>query len=79
MKSKVQKWGNSLALRIPRAFAEEAQVEEGADVDLQLKGGHLIIIPLRSKKTLKELLAAVKPEHLRDETDTGKSVGSEVW
>lgn len=79
MRSKVQKWGNSLALRIPKSFAEEAQVEEGADVDLQLKEGRLVIVPLRPRMTLKELLAAVKPEHLQSETDTGKPLGSEVW
>jgi len=79
MKSKIQKWGNSLALRIPKSFAEEARVKEGADVDLCLKDGQLVVIPIRPRKTLRELLAGVTSENLHGETDTGKPQGNEVW
>jgi antitoxin MazE len=79
MKSKVQKWGNSLALRIPKSFAEEAHISDGSNVDLQLRNGTLVVVPIRSKATLKSLLAQVTDENLHGETETGRPQGSEFW
>ena len=50
MQTRIQKWGNSLGLRIPKAFAEEAGVEAGSEVDLSLEDGELIIRPKRVPK-----------------------------
>ena len=50
MQTKIQKWGNSLGLRIPRSFAAEAQVKEGATVDLSVENGRLLVRPLRIRK-----------------------------
>jgi antitoxin MazE len=79
MKSKVQKWGNSLALRIPKSFAEEAHVMDGSNVDLQLRNGALVVVPIRSRPTLKSLLAKVTDENIHAETETGDAQGSEIW
>ena len=79
MQSKVQKWGNSLALRIPKSFAEEAQVTDGSEVDLQLRDGRLIIVPIRQTPSLKSILAKITPKNVHHETDTGNPEGSEVW
>ena len=79
MKSKVQKWGNSLALRIPKTFAEEAHFVDGSDVDLHLRDGRLVVVPILPRPTLKELLKEVRPENLHDETVTGEPQGGEVW
>ncbi len=79
MKSKIQKWGNSLALRIPKAFAEEAHVVDGSDVDLQLRNGSLVVAPIRPKPTLKSLLALVTSENTHHEVDTGDAEGIETW
>ena len=56
MQTKIQKWGNSLGLRIPRSFAHEAQVEAGAAVDLSVENGWLLIRPLRVRKYSLNLL-----------------------
>ena len=80
MRVHVQKWGNSLALRIPKPFAEDAKVEEGTPVDLSVSAGKLIAAPLRKKKTtLKQLLARVHKRNLPTEVDFGPPVGRESW
>lgn len=80
MRVRVQKWGNSLALRIPRSFAVETALDPGSEVDLKLEGGRLVITPLHEPAyRLDDLLARVTPENLHTETDTGPSVGDEVW
>lgn len=77
--STIQKWGNSLAIRIPQALAGQLAVEEGAVVDLQVRGGELVIRPIRSKKlSLCELLRDCRPSQLHGETDFGADVGLEV-
>ena len=79
MKSKVQKWGNSLALRIPKSFAEEADVIDGSEIDLQLRDGNLVVVPIRRQPTLKSLLAQVTAENIHSETDMGDYEGNETW
>jgi antitoxin MazE len=80
MQTKVQKWGNSLGLRIPRSLAAEAQVEEGATVDLAVENGSLRVRRLRPRKyALSELLKKVTPRNLHGEVPTGKRVGREAW
>ena len=80
MRVQVQKWGNSLALRIPKPFAAEVQVEEGTFVDLSVVKGKLVATPATSKKiTLSQLLAKVSRANLHGEVGTGPSVGREAW
>jgi antitoxin MazE len=80
MQTKIRKWGNSLGLRIPRAFALEARVEEGATVDLSVENGRLLVRPLRVRKfALGALLRKVTRRNLHGEISTGGAVGREVW
>jgi len=80
MKIQVQKWGNSLALRIPKSFALEAKVKDGSAVDISLKKGKIVLTPLNEKKyTLEGLLSKVNDQNIHKETCTGKPVGREVW
>lgn len=80
MVTKIQKWGNSLGLRIPKTFAKEAGVEEGSAVDISLEGDRLVIRPLRtSKYQLSNLLSQVREDNLHKEISTGDSVGREAW
>ena len=80
MKTKVQKWGNSLALRIPKSFAAETLLEPDTEVDLSLVQGKLVITPIvESDYSLEELLEGVTEENIHAEVDTGASVGNEVW
>jgi len=80
MKTRVQKWGNSLALRIPKSFAAEAGLHADAAVELSLVEGALVVQPIPQQPlTLDQLLRDVTDENLPDEWDTGPAVGKEVW
>ena len=76
----VQKWGNSLALRIPKPFAQDVGVREGTAVQLSVSEGRLVAAPIRARKArLKDLLARVSKTNLHDEVETGRPVGREGW
>ena len=80
MRTKVQKWGNSLALRIPRAIAADANVEAGSTVDIQLRDGKLTVEPITEPSyELDELLAGVNSSNLHGEISTGGHIGREAW
>lgn len=80
MQTKVQMWGNSLALRIPKFFAVEIGLENEAAVDLSLVEGVLMVKPVRpSRFTLDGLLADITEQNLHGEIDSGEPVGKEVW
>ncbi len=80
MKVRVQRWGNSLALRIPKPFAEDVNVRQGTLVDLSLSDGRLIAVPVRRKKpSLKSLLARVTDANRHAAVDFGQPVGRESW
>ena len=80
MKTRVQKWGNSLALRIPKAIALEAGLTADAAVDVRLHEGKVIVEALVADAyTLSKLLDAVTAENIHAEIDTGPTVGNEAW
>ena len=80
MITRIQKWGNSLGLRIPRALAEDAEVGEGSSVDISVRRGSLIIRPVkRQEYRLEDLLAEVKPSNLHEEVEVSGPVGGEAW
>ena len=80
MITKIRKWGNSLGVRIPKSVAQDAEVTEGACVDLKLEDGRLVITPVDKRRyRLGDLLAQVTRENLHAEVDTGRAVGRETW
>ena len=80
MRTKVRKWGNSLGVRIPKAFAEEAAVGEGSTVDVSVADGRIVVTPLAPRRyTLEKLLLDVTRENRHAEVDTGTPRGREAW
>ena len=80
MLAKVQKWGNSLAVRIPRAFASEAQLENDSLVEITLVDGQIVVTPVVAVGwTLEGLLEEITPANLHGEVDTGIAAGNEAW
>lgn len=81
MKTRVQKWGNSLALRIPKSFAEEVGLRDRSVVKISLAKGKLVVSPIAGKRkfTLKKLLARINDDNLHGEFGTGAPMGNEVW
>jgi len=79
MLTKVQKWGNSLALRIPKAFALDAQLVNDSFVEISIVDGQIIITPVAAPSwTLEELLAGINKNNRHNEVDTGFAVGNEI-
>ncbi|MBS0640871.1 MAG: AbrB/MazE/SpoVT family DNA-binding domain-containing protein [Acetobacteraceae bacterium] len=76
MAATLQKWGNSLGVRLPRPLLEQAGLGEGAKVDILVEGDHLVI--RRARVRLADLLAQCKPENRPDLTDWGPDVGREI-
>lgn len=80
MLTKVQKWGNSLALRIPKAFAVDAELENDSLVEISIVKGKIIITPVPAPGLdLDELLAGITEDNLHAGVDTGSALGNEAW
>jgi antitoxin MazE len=79
MNSMVQKWGNSLALRLPKSIARDLKVGAGDAVELRIRGDLLQVKPARPEYRLADLLRKVNASNLHRETDWGDSVGKEIW
>ena len=79
MQTKIQKWGNSLAVRIPKAFVKEAHVAYGTSVDLTVDDGKIVIDPHRQPEyRLEDLLKGVTKRNVHAEVETGEAVGREI-
>ena len=79
MVTRVQKWGNSLALRIPQSFAVQVKVAAGTAVDIAVEKGQLVVRPVRQRYRLRDLLKAVDRRNVHAEVQTGRPVGRETW
>lgn len=79
MQFAIAKWGNSLALRLPRHIIDEAHLEEGSPVDLSVRDGMVVVTPVRKKFKLEDLLAQMKDEDKAAEVDWGGPEGEEAW
>lgn len=80
MQTKIQKWGNSLALRIPKLFALEVGLDQNSEVSVSVFEGKLLIEPVTAPAySLEQLLEQVTETNLHSEVDVGPPVGSEVW
>ena len=80
MFTRVQKWGNSLAIRIPKAFAAEVGLGQDSKVELSLLDGKLILTPVAPQHLpLAVLLAQITDQNLHAEVSTGDAAGNEGW
>jgi len=79
LRARIAKWGNSLGVRIPKAAAKEAGLEDGADVEVKVAGRNLLLVPVRREYSLAELVAGITPKNRHKETDWGAPLGGENW
>lgn len=79
MTTKVAKWGNSLALRLPKSVTENCDLSEGSTVEIEEREGGILLKPTKVSPSLDELLAGVTRDNLHDTVDTGDSQGKEAW
>lgn len=80
MTATVQKWGNSLALRIPSSIAKDIDLHQGSPVDLKLVEGQIVVRPKKRRTlTLAQLLKGVTAKNIHREYDWGRPMGKEIW
>ena len=80
MKTRVQRWGNSLAVRIPKAYASDLGLENESAVEFLLEDGSLVLRPAAGPEyRLDELLSGVSDANLHGEQDWGDASGGEAW
>ena len=79
MNTTVQKWGNSLAIRIPSGFAKEMGLAKDIDVTMKIDSKKLIISPRKNDLKLSNLLRKVEKSNIHEEVKSGKKHGKEIW
>ncbi len=76
MEVKIQKWGNSLALRIPRAFSKDTKISDGTVVEMTMKKGEIVIKP--KVYDLQTMLSKITDSNQHSEVDLGEPMGREL-
>jgi len=79
MRTRIQKWGNSLAVRIPKPFAEGAGLRPSSEVEVSLERGEVRLSPVRPRWKLRQLLSRVTKKNIHREVEAGPAVGREAW
>ena len=76
---KIQKWGNSLGIRIKKSVAQQLKIQEGTEVDIAISGNKLIITPSTPEYTLEGLLNGITRGNIHGEVDSGPATGKEEF
>ena len=79
MYTTIQKWGNSHAVRIPKALLEKANLTNNDQVKIKVLDGNIVITPVKKHRTLKERIAEYGGDYNCRELDTGSPRGKETW
>jgi antitoxin MazE len=79
IRAQLVRWGNSLAVRIPKTVLDQASLREGEELDIGVEEGRISIQPARRRLTLKSLIAGITPDNVHGEQDWGKPAGKEPW
>ena len=79
MEVTIQKWGNSLAIRIPASYAKDISIHQGSSVDLIMETDKLVIVPKKPGLKLKNLLSKITDDNIHKEEFTEGPVGKEIW
>jgi antitoxin MazE len=80
METKVQKWGNSLAVRLSKHVVQESRIREGSLVGVEVDDGRIVLEVMgRKQYSLRTLLAKVTKKNAQGEVDLGRSTGKEIW
>ncbi|MCB9818744.1 AbrB/MazE/SpoVT family DNA-binding domain-containing protein [Candidatus Nomurabacteria bacterium] len=79
MKTKIQKWGNSLGVRLPKSITEQKALRAGLGVSIVIKDNQIVIEPREEELSLESMLSTVSADNIHKETDWSKAQGNEVW
>ena len=79
MKTKIQKWGNSLGVRLPKSITEQKSLKAGLSVSVLIQNNQIVIEPIVEEMSLSSMMASVTPKNLHKETEWSEARGNEVW
>lgn len=79
MKTKIQKWGNSLGVRLPKNITEQKALRAGLGVSVVIKNDQIVIEPAEDDTSLESLLAVVSEDNIHRETEWSEARGNEIW
>ncbi len=80
MITNVIKWRNSLALPIPRFFAEEMGLKTASPLNMQIEKGRIILTPVEKEPlSLKDIISKINKDNIHQEIETGNPCGNEIW
>lgn len=80
MITKIQKWGNSLGLRLPNAYIKELKLKENSAVEIKVENKQIVISPVETEEyELKELLSRVSESNIHKEIQIDIPEGKEIW
>ena len=79
MLTTIRRWGNSLAVRIPKPFALQTELSENSEVDISLEGDRIVVSPVAKEWKLDDLLAGITPGNAHKEMSWGDRAGGEAW
>ena len=80
MKTTAQKWGNSLAIRVPKSVALQVGLKEQDDLEIEVQDGNVVLKPyVRRVYRLEDLVKQITLKNVHGEVETGTSVGREIW
>jgi antitoxin MazE len=82
MQTRIQKWGNSLAVRIPKTLMDQTRLKKNSLIDMTFENGKIVILPARKRKrkcTIDELLKGITKENRHEELGFGPPVGKEIF
>jgi len=79
MKATIQKWGNSLAIRIPKNITKDSRVSEGSNIEIMVENGKIVLSPIEKGYSLNELLKNITIDNIHSEISTGDQTGGEIW
>ena len=74
----IKKWGNSLALRIPKDVAKTLQIENNSTLELHIEDGKMVVEPQKDD-LLESLVSRIDTDNVHSEIDTGRALGNEAW
>lgn len=79
MKTKIQKWGNSLGVRLPKSITEQKALKAGTGVSVIIRNNKIVIEPIEEEMSLESLLSNVSKANLHEETKWSEVRGNEIW
>lgn len=80
MKTTAQKWGNSLAIRVPKSVAMQVGLKAKDDLEIEVQEGNVVLKPhIRRVYRLEDLVKRITPKNLHHEINSGAPIGREVW